>query len=103
MKLKETAARREELTARQKSFFQRREELSEQRAALDKEVYRLNAQKEKLEESLESQINYMWDEYEITLSDAASIRDESMTDLSAMKKEISSLKEQIRKLGDILL
>ena len=101
VKLKETAARREELTARQKSFFQRREELSEQRAALDKEVYRLNAQKEKLEESLESQINYMWDEYEITLSDAASIRDESMTDLSAMKKEISSLKEQIRKLGDV--
>ena len=101
MKLKETAARREELTARQKSFFQRREELSEQSSALDKEVYRLNAQKEKLEEALESQINYMWDEYEITLSDAASIRDESMTDLPAMKKEISSLKEQIKKLGDV--
>ncbi len=101
LKLKETAARREELTARQKSFFQRREELSEQRSALDKEVYRLNAQKEKLEESLESQINYMWDEYEITLSDAASIRDESMTDLPAMKKEISALKEQIKKLGDV--
>ena len=101
LKLKETAARREELTARQKSFFQRREELSEQRSALDKEVYRLNAQKEKLEESLESQINYMWDEYEITLSDAASIRDESMTDLPAMKKEISTLKEQIKKLGDV--
>ncbi len=100
-RLKETAARREELTSRQKNFFQRREELSEQRAALDKEVYRLGAQKEKLEESLESQINYMWDEYEITLSDAASSRDESMTDLAAMKKEIASLKDQIRKLGDV--
>ena len=101
VKLKETVAHKEELTAKQKSFFQRREELSEKMTALDKEVYRLGAQKEKLEESLESQINYMWDEYEITLSDAASIRDENMTDLSAMKKEISSLKEQIKKLGDV--
>ena len=100
-RLKESLSRREELTAKQKNFFQSREEMSEKMTALDKEVYRLNAQKEKLEENIESQINYMWDEYEITLSDAASIRDESMTDLSSMKKEISSLKEQIKKLGDV--
>ena len=42
--------------------------------ALDKEVYRLNAQKERLEESIEAKINYMWNEYEITLSDAAALR-----------------------------
>ena len=75
--------------------------MAERITALDKEVYRLNAQKEKLEESLESHINYMWDEYEITLSDAAAIRDEEMTDLPAMKREIASLKEQIKKLGDV--
>ncbi len=101
VKLKETAARREELAEKQKNFFQRREELAERMSGLDKEVYRLNAQKEKLEESLESQINYMWDEYEITLSDAAAIRNEDMTDLSAMKRDIVSLKDQIKKLGDV--
>jgi len=101
MKLKETIVRKEELTAKQKSFFQRREELAEKITALDKEVYRLGVQKEKHEEALEAQINYMWDEYEITLSDAAAIRDENMTDLSAMKKEIASLKDQIKKLGDV--
>lgn len=100
-KLKESMTRREELSAKQKNFFQSREEMSEKMAALDKEVYRLNAQKEKLEENLETQINYMWDEYEITLSDAAAIRDENMTDLSSMKREISSLKDQIKKLGDV--
>ncbi len=99
--LKETVARREELTAKQKGFFRHREELSEKMTALDKEVYRLNAQKERMEEAVESQINYMWDEYEITLSDAAAIRDETMTDLAAMKKDIASLKEQIKKLGDV--
>jgi len=99
--LKEAQARREGLSASQKSFFVRREELSEKLSGLDKEVYRLNAQKEKIEEAMESQINYMWDEYEITLSAAAAIRDEHMTDLAAMKKEIASLKDQIRKLGDV--
>lgn len=99
--LKEDISRKEELSAKQKNFFKSREEMAEAMTALDKEVYRLNAQKEKLEEAIEAQINYMWDEYEITLTDAASIRDEDMTDLSAMKKEIASLKEQIRKLGDV--
>ncbi len=100
-KLKNDIARKEELSAKQKNFFKSREEMSERMTGLDKEVYRLQTQKEKLEESIENQINYMWDEYEITLSDAASIRDESMTDLSAMKKDIASVKEQIKKLGDV--
>lgn len=100
-KLKEDTERREELSAKQKNFFSEREELSARMNALDKEVYRLNAQKERLEESIETQINYMWDEYEITLSDAAGLRDEEMTDLSAMKKEIARLKDEIRKLGDV--
>ena len=40
----------------------------------------------------ESQINYMWDEYEITLSDAAGMRNEELNDLPAMKRDISSFK-----------
>ena len=100
-KLKEDMDLKEQLTAKQKNFFSNREELSLRMTNLDKEVYRLSTQKEKVEETIESQINYMWDEYEITLSDAASIRNESMTDLSAMKKDITSLKEQIKRLGDV--
>lgn len=99
--LAQNLEKKELISARQKNFFKEREELAEQMTALDKEVYRLNTQKERLEESMETQINYMWDEYEITLSDAASIRDEGMNDLAAMKKEIASVKEQIKKLGDV--
>lgn len=100
-KLKEDMEKKEQLSLKQKNFFTDRETLAEKMTGLDKEVYRLNAQKEKLQESLEGQINYMWDEYEITLSDAASLRNEEMTDLSAMKKESASLKDQIKKLGDV--
>ncbi len=101
VKLKEDIASKETLSAKQKNFFTEREALSRQMSALDKEVYRLNGQKEKLETSIESQINYMWDEYEITLSDAASMRNEEMSDLQSMKKDISRLKDEIRKLGDV--
>ena len=101
LKLKEDIASKEELSTKQKNFFTERESLSQQMNSLDKEVYRLNGQKEKMEESIETQINYMWEEYEITLSDASAMRNEEMTDLSAMKKEISRLKDEIRKLGDV--
>lgn len=100
-KLNDEIARREELSTKQKNFFQTREELAERMSALDKEVYRLNVQKEKLEDSISSYINYMWDEYEITLSDAALLRDEDMTDLTAMKRDIAAIKDAIKKLGDV--
>ena len=100
-KLDEDLAKKEELSAKQKDFFRSREEMSERMNALDKEVYRLGEQKKKLEDGIEGQINYMWNEYEITLSDAAGLRNEEMNDLPAMKREISGLKDEIRKLGNV--
>lgn len=100
-KLDEDLAKKEELSAKQKDFFRSREEMSERMNALDKEVYRLGEQKKKLEDGIEGQINYMWDEYEITLSDAAGLRNKEMNDLPAMKREISGLKDEIRKLGNV--
>ena len=100
-KLNADSKKREELTERQKGFFTEREELSARMSALDKEVYRLNAQKEKLEESMENQVNYMWNEYELTLRDAAQLRDETMNDLAEMKKQTQTVKEAIRRLGDV--
>lgn len=99
--LKENTERKDALSEKQRTFFDRREELSGQMTGLDKEVYRLHTQKERLEESIESQINYMWDEYEITLSDAASLRKEEYHNLPAMKRQITALKEEIKKLGDV--
>ena len=101
LKLEADLQRKDELAARQKRFFTERESLSETVAGLDREVYRLNAQREKTEEAIENQINYMWDEYELTLGSASAMRDEALDDLGAMKKEIASLKDEIRRLGDV--
>ncbi|WP_029321817.1 chromosome segregation protein SMC [Butyrivibrio sp. AE3004] len=99
--LEEKRARKEELTASQKNFFKLTEELNHTMNGLDKEVTRLGARCERAKEAIETQINYMWDEYEITLTDAAALRNEEMTDMSSMKKQIGTLKDAIRKLGDV--
>ena len=62
--LKEHTARREEMSAEYKGFFQKREDISKKISDLDKEIFRLNSQREKLEEAHEYQNNYMWEEYE---------------------------------------
>ncbi len=100
-KLNEDIRKKEELAEKQKNFFAVREELSETRSRLDKERYRLQAATEKLTESIQAQIDYMWNEYEITLRDAENMRDPSMNDLAGMKASVSTLREDIRKLGDV--
>lgn len=99
--VKELTEQKEQMTANQKSFFKKREELSERSSMLDKECFRLSSQKEKLEELSENHINYMWDEYEITYNAALELKSEEIQDLAELKKNISSLKEGIKKLGDV--
>ncbi len=99
--MKEYLVHKEELSSRHKSFFEKRDELSDQMGLLDKECFRLHNQMERLEESQESQINYMWEEYEITPNAAQEYRSEELSDREAMKKEIVQKKDEIRKLGDV--
>ena len=86
--LKENSRRRDEMQVEYKGFFQKREEISGKITELDKEVFRLNSQREKLEEAREYQNNYMWEEYELTLHAAMDLRNEEYQDLPAMKKLI---------------
>ncbi len=99
--LEETIGRKEELSAAYKGFFKKREELGERLTALDKEIFRLNSQREKLEEMQEYQNNYMWEEYELTRHAALALRDETYTDFGALKKLIAAIKDEIRGLGDV--
>ena len=78
--IKNQVAKREELNQKHKSFLEKREELSKHMADLDKEVFRLNSRRESYEEASDKQINYMWDEYELTYSRAMELRNENLTD-----------------------
>ena len=99
--LNDYTQKKEEMSAAQKGFFRKREEMSDQIADLDKEVFRLNSQHEKLDEAREYQTNYMWQEYELTLHAAMDLRDDSYADPAALKKMITQIKDDIRRLGDV--
>ena len=94
--LKESQQQKEEMNTEYKGFFEKREEVSRQMNELDKEIFRLNQQREKLEEALESQQNYMWEEYELTFNNAKALRNEEYDNLTEMKKSITQIKEDIR-------
>ena len=93
---------REDLNQRHKDFLQKREDLSRQISDLDKEIFRLESQKNSYEEAAEKQINYMWEEYELTYNRAMELRNENLTDVAKMKKRIQELKRRlIRALGNV--
>ena len=65
-------------------------------ADLDKEIFRLNSQKEKIEETKEQQTNYMWEEYELTPFAAKSLREESLNHPAELKTD-NSVKRRDKK------
>lgn len=101
MEIKVNTHKREELSGNHKAFLNKREELSKHISELDKESFRLSSKLEAYEESSEKQINYMWEEYELTYNMALEARDATLTELSFMKKQIQTLKNEIRMLGAV--
>ena len=101
MEIEKFKQEREDLNQKHKVFLQKREDLSKHMSDLDKEIFRLDSQKEGYEAASEKQINYMWEEYEITFNRARELRDTNLTDLSKMKKRIQELKSEIRGLGNV--
>ena len=92
---------KEEQSASHKNFFGRREELSSRMNELDKELFRLNSQKEKLDENSENLMNHMWAEYELTYNAAVPLRKEEYQNLQELKKDCHTVKEEIRSLGNV--
>lgn len=99
--MEEYLKKKEELNNQHKSFFSRRDELSSHISLMDKECFRLNSQIEKLDERQENQINYLWEEYELTPSQAAGYKMKEIPDRTVIRKEIAELKDSIRKLGNV--
>ena len=99
-----TAKEREErdkVQEKQRELFTRREEISGRINTLDKECLRISSRIEKIETMRDERIDYMWSEYELTLIRAAELRDESLNNSDVLRKSITVLKADIKKLGDV--
>lgn len=99
--LKDAISQKEAMNQEYKDFFKQREEISDHIAQLDKEIYRLETQREKLEQGIQYQTNYMWEEYELTLRSAEKLRDPAYDSLDEMRKSTSAIKDEIRRMGNV--
>ena len=99
--IKQYQQEKEALTKDHRDFFNKRDELSQHMNLMDKECFRLNSQQERLAENQENQINYMWEEYELTPNAAAQLRDPEAKERGVIRKEINIIKDTIRSMGDV--
>lgn len=101
MKIDEKNQMREKNTAEQQDLFRQQEVFSSDISSLEKDCYRLEHQKELLEDGLERKAAYLWEEYELTPSDAEQYRSQEIPARPELKKQIQLLKSQIKALGSI--
>ena len=100
-RITELSSRAEEITRQNRAFFEKRESLSKLMTSLDKEQFRLQSQKEKMEEQLENQTRYMWEEYELTYTEACEFRNEAYDNAVLNRRAVYELKNKIRDLGNV--
>ncbi len=99
--IEEETKQKEENMASQKDFFDRRDRLMEHINELNKEIFRLDSRKGNLEDKLESKVNYMWDEYELTYHNAEEMEIDMSISYTRMKANVGETKTKIRELGDV--
>ena len=100
-KLEDLRAAKEKVNASHKEFFKKREELNEKIILLEKDSMRLHNQYDRLEESYDSLVDYMWNEYELTYSYALELKSDELNNINDIRKQINILKAAIKKLGDV--
>ena len=97
--MQEEVKKKEELY---RSIMKEREELLERVNAFDKEMYRLESQKDGRKQKKKELLDYMWENYEITYHQAKKrIKLDESENLSKIKGKIKDLKDQIKDLGPV--
>lgn len=99
-RIEDLISKRDNMTKEHKSFFDSWAELGKRVTDLEKEVMRLTNQRDKLTESLDYQISYIWDEYELTVTEALKLRDEDFKS-STSRKDIAQTRSDMKALGDV--
>ena len=100
-KAEQTRARRAEEAAKSRAYFDEQEKLTERMNLLDRDLVRLDNQKEKLEEKIEGRAEYIRSEYELEYAGAEQFRDESLDSVPDMKRDTAELRNRIKGLGQV--
>lgn len=101
VEIEEETKKKEEIIDSRKDFFEKRDLLMEHINELDKEGFRLDSRKKNLEEKLESKVDYMWNEYELTYHNAKEYEVDGTISYTRMKANVGETKAKIKELGDV--
>ncbi|MEE3467791.1 MAG: chromosome segregation protein SMC [Eubacterium sp.] len=99
--VEEEKQKKQELIDSKKQVFESRETLITRIGDLNKEVFRLESQREKVNDRLQGQIDYIWNEYELTYHNITEMEFDSSMTKSERSSRVSKLKSDIRSLGDV--
>ena len=103
LEMNELLKSRDHKNEQQRGFFDARDNVNSDLNDLNREALRLQARIEKAEEKLDSLTEYLWNEYEITPSEAEQLKDAELHGLSntAIRKHAQELRRAIRSLGNV--
>ena len=100
-RLEELSALRKEADMKTRELQESVKEVSDKLFALGQQKVKAEAKKAKLEETLDSIFSHLWEEYELTYSEALKVRTDANIKLSEANREIAELKGKIKALGNI--
>ena len=97
----EIEKRRGEIAGSQSDYVSRRDELAAEILSLQKDLIRLENQIDKEQQKLDSQSEYIWQEYEMSLSDAGKYYDETLGTAQKIRQRLNSVRADIKNLGPV--
>ncbi len=100
-KLQNAVKARDELNVSYREFFEKREEMTQQIADLEKEEFRLNTRSQQLDQQVENQDSYIWEEYELTRNHALELAEPTEDSPSEIKRKTKEVRDEIRGLGSV--
>ena len=85
----------------QKKRFEKRDEITARRTELEKDLFRVNTQRDKETEQRDAQCAYILGEYNLTEEGARQYRDPSFGDMQETRRTIREKKDAMRALGNV--
>ena len=87
----------------QKQYFSRRDEIAERESALDRDLFRIRAQKEKIEEHRTHRARFILSEYNLTEEGAVQYRSDALQSqtTAGIRQTMEQKNSQVRALGSV--
>ncbi len=97
----ELIKQKEELQTQQNGYAAKKEEYASSILELQKDIIRLENQVDKEQQKLDEETEYIWNEYELSISGAKEFYDDTLGSLNEIKQSLAEIKRKIKSLGPV--